>query len=34
VRLADGQALHDVIVFGGGGWTAILERFAKAADTQ
>jgi uncharacterized protein YndB with AHSA1/START domain len=33
-RLAGGQALHDAIVFGGGGWTAILERFAKAAETQ
>ncbi|MGH3184215.1 MAG: SRPBCC family protein [Streptosporangiaceae bacterium] len=33
-RLADGQAIHDAIIFGGGGWTAILERFAKAVDTQ
>jgi hypothetical protein len=33
-RLAGGQALHDAIVFGGGGWSAILERFAKAAETQ
>jgi uncharacterized protein YndB with AHSA1/START domain len=32
-RLADGQAIHDTIVFGGGGWTAILERFAAAATT-
>jgi hypothetical protein len=32
-RLAGGQALHDAIVFGGG-WTAILQRFAKAAETQ
>jgi uncharacterized protein YndB with AHSA1/START domain len=30
-RLVGGQALHDGIV-GGGGWTAILELFAKAAD--
>jgi len=33
-RLAGGQAIHDAIVFGGGGWTALLELFAKAADTQ
>jgi uncharacterized protein YndB with AHSA1/START domain len=29
-RLVDGQAIHDGIV-GGGGWSAILELFAKAA---
>jgi uncharacterized protein YndB with AHSA1/START domain len=29
-RLAGGQALYEAIR-GGGGWTAILERFAKAA---
>jgi uncharacterized protein YndB with AHSA1/START domain len=28
-RLAGGQAIHDTIL-SGGGWTAILERFAKA----
>jgi uncharacterized protein YndB with AHSA1/START domain len=33
-RLAGGQAIHDAIVFGGGGWNAILERFAKAADAE
>ena len=32
-RLPGGQAIHDTIVFGGGGWTAILEQFAKAAAT-
>jgi uncharacterized protein YndB with AHSA1/START domain len=33
-RLPGGQAIHDTIVFGGGGWTAILEQFAKAAATS
>lgn len=33
-RLAGGQAIHDAIS-GGGGWTAMLELFAKAtADTE
>jgi hypothetical protein len=33
-RLAGGQAIHDAIR-GGGGWTAMLELFAKAtADTE
>jgi len=32
-RLVDGQALHDGIR-GGGGWSAILERFAKAAANE
>jgi uncharacterized protein YndB with AHSA1/START domain len=32
-RLAGGQAIHDTII-GGGGWTAILELFAKAAADQ
>jgi uncharacterized protein YndB with AHSA1/START domain len=32
-RLPGGQAIHDTIVFGGGGWNAILEQFAKAAAT-
>jgi uncharacterized protein YndB with AHSA1/START domain len=32
-RLVDGQALRDGIV-GGGGWTAILERFAKAVTSE
>jgi uncharacterized protein YndB with AHSA1/START domain len=32
-RLVDGQALHDGIQ-GGGGWTAMLEMFAKAAANQ
>lgn len=33
-RLAGGQAIHDMIVQGGGGGTAILERFAKTAESQ
>jgi uncharacterized protein YndB with AHSA1/START domain len=32
-RLADGQAIHDTII-SGGGWTAILELFAKAAANE
>jgi len=32
-RLAGGQAIHDT-VRGGGGWTAILELFAKAIANQ
>jgi uncharacterized protein YndB with AHSA1/START domain len=32
-RLVDGQAIHDTIL-GGGGWTAILELFAKAAANE
>jgi hypothetical protein len=32
-RLVDGQALRDGIT-GGGGWTSLLELFAKAATTQ
>jgi hypothetical protein len=30
-RLVGGQAIRDAIQMGGGGWTAILELFAKAA---
>ena len=33
-RLAAGQALHDTIQLSGGGWTALLERFAKQASTN
>ena len=32
-RLVGGQALHDAIL-GGGGWTAVLELFAKATANQ
>ncbi len=32
-RLVDGQAIRDALV-GGGGWTAMLELFAKAAANQ
>jgi len=32
-RLVGGQAIHDTIG-SGGGWTAILELFAKAAANQ
>jgi hypothetical protein len=32
-RLVGGQAIHDAII-GGGGWTSILEQFAKAAANQ
>jgi uncharacterized protein YndB with AHSA1/START domain len=32
-RLADGQAIHDTII-SGGGWVAILELFAKAVANQ
>jgi uncharacterized protein YndB with AHSA1/START domain len=32
-RLADGQAIHDTII-SGGGWTAILELCAKAVANQ
>ena len=32
-RLVGGQAIHDTIV-GGGGWTAILELYAKAIANQ
>jgi uncharacterized protein YndB with AHSA1/START domain len=32
-RLVDGQALRDGII-GGGGWTSLLELFAKAAANQ
>jgi len=30
-RLVGGQAIHDVIAVQGGGWTSLLELFAKAA---
>jgi uncharacterized protein YndB with AHSA1/START domain len=30
-RLVGGQAIHDAIVVQGGGWTSLLELFAKAA---
>ena len=30
-RLVAGQAIHDAIAVQGGGWTSLLERFAKAA---
>jgi uncharacterized protein YndB with AHSA1/START domain len=33
-RLVDGQAIHDAITVQGGGWTAMLELFAKAATKQ
>jgi uncharacterized protein YndB with AHSA1/START domain len=33
-RLVDGQAIHDAIVVGGGGWNSLLELFAKAAANQ
>jgi uncharacterized protein YndB with AHSA1/START domain len=33
-RLVDGQAIHDAIVVQGGGWTTMLELFAKAAANQ
>lgn len=33
-RLADGQAARDAIIGGGGGWTGILEQFAKAAANE
>jgi uncharacterized protein YndB with AHSA1/START domain len=33
-RLVDGQALHDAITIQGGGWTSLLEVFAKAATDQ
>jgi uncharacterized protein YndB with AHSA1/START domain len=33
-RLVDGQALRDAIVVQGGGWTSLLELFAKAAADQ
>jgi hypothetical protein len=29
-----GQAMHDAITIQGGGWTSLLERFAKAATDQ
>jgi hypothetical protein len=32
-RLVDGQAIRDALI-GGGGWTAMLELFAKAAANQ
>lgn len=30
-RLVDGQTMHDQIVQAGGGWSAVLERFATTA---
>jgi uncharacterized protein YndB with AHSA1/START domain len=33
-RLVGGQAIHDAIVVGGGGWNSLLELFAKAASNQ
>jgi hypothetical protein len=32
-RLVDGQAIHDAII-SGGGWTGLLERFAKAVANE
>jgi uncharacterized protein YndB with AHSA1/START domain len=31
-RLVGGQAIHDTITEGGGGWIAILERYARSID--
>jgi hypothetical protein len=31
-RLVGGQAIHDTITRGGGGWIAILERYAQSID--
>jgi hypothetical protein len=33
-RLVGGQAIHDAITVQGGGWTSLLDRFAKAAANQ
>jgi uncharacterized protein YndB with AHSA1/START domain len=33
-RLVGGQAIHDAIAVQGGGWTSLLELFAKAAINQ
>jgi hypothetical protein len=32
-RLVGGQAIHDTLIEGGG-WTAVMEQFAKAAANQ
>lgn len=32
-RLVGGQAIHDAIVHGGGGWSSLLEMFATAASS-
>ncbi|MEC3953150.1 SRPBCC family protein [Nocardia sp. CDC153] len=33
-RLVDGQAIHDAIAIQGGGWSTLLELFAKTAAAQ
>ncbi|MBF6300798.1 SRPBCC family protein [Nocardia amamiensis] len=33
-RLVDGKAIHDTIVERGGGWSTMLELFAKTAEAQ
>ena len=33
-RLVGGQAIHDAIAIQGGGWTSLLELFAKAAANE